>query len=768
MSSEFIYEELDLESPSFRLIRLCRGGGSPIECELLHAYVGHDEDRMEYEAVSYTWGDLATPYTIRVDGQEVHITQNLSEVLEHLRLTDEDRFLWIDALCINQEDAKERGHQVRQMASIYERARQVIFWLGTATVSTDRAFEHLKRFEKVTLNYSCNEWRPSDERWQFIWSTVDIQIHRNPGADTAMLLADFETIFNRQWFDRIWIIQEVAKARSARVVCGAKSASARIFALIPSVLSGLQTPRCQAVLDIMPGPSRKSSWWLKDRDLETLLRRFIGSKATDPRDMVYALLGISSDSEGLFPDYTKSWIQVTNSTMAFLLSLESVGISSTSLPPLPLSVYLEEFPKFCDLREEIIVDAFNNQRHSKLWSLANGIDVESYREPSKGESLSPWRWRTSQTAEGINFVERRWKTSQTAEDVAQTLRSPGDTGWELLLDTDQADIDYLNGLSRQGRIQTPLLWAADRGREDIVELFLASGMVDFGAWKAGSIGLLTTALELDYKGALRLLPKQKIINLETRNRSGQTLLHWAVAENYMPTVRTLLESGRVDINARDAWGRTPLGVAARSTNTPLIELLLVTPDVDVNTRDMLGQTPLEAAVAKENMDTVEMLLKLDQVDVNISTITGQTPLAIAVGRRCSALVRLLLESRKCDVNKQDRRGFTPLGIAVREGGTSVAQLLLDTCDVDPNLPKVDWTSLVAVDGSVQPLILAVRSGNIAMIKMLLESGKMEPDCLDMPILRSLSLVHKNGSEICALLESVVDESTTAHSDGPMQ
>jgi len=60
--------------------------------------------------------------------------------------------LWVDALCIKQEDVKERGHQGRQMASIYERARQVNFWLGTATTITDRAFNHMQQLEKATIN----------------------------------------------------------------------------------------------------------------------------------------------------------------------------------------------------------------------------------------------------------------------------------------------------------------------------------------------------------------------------------------------------------------------------------------------------------------------------------------------------------------------------------------------------------------------------------------------------------------------------------------
>ncbi|KAH6644159.1 heterokaryon incompatibility protein-domain-containing protein, partial [Boeremia exigua] len=327
MTNTFVYEELDLESRSFRLIRLCRGDEGPTECELLHAYVGDDNDGMEYEALSYTWGDLAKPCNIKVNGQVMHITKNLSEVLEHLRLEHEDRFLWIDALCINQDDYKERGHQVRQMASIYERARQVIFWLGTATVETNRAFHLMQLFGNEMLNHPCNNWQPSDERWQFLWSNVLLQVQKDTWVDEVIYRADFMTLLFRDWFERIWIIQEVVKARSARVACGTESVSARVFALFPEVLKIRPLERCQAVLDIMPGPSRKFSWWLVNQDLETLLRKFQSSKASDPRDMVYALLGICSNAHGAHapnPDYTKTLQELIHITIAFLLRLQDV------------------------------------------------------------------------------------------------------------------------------------------------------------------------------------------------------------------------------------------------------------------------------------------------------------------------------------------------------------------------------------------------------------------------------------------------------------
>jgi hypothetical protein len=101
------------------------------------------------------------------------------------------------------------------------------------------------------------------------------------------------------------VLQEVANARVAMVVCGSKSISTRTFALVPSLLELQVDHHCQAVLDIMPAPSRKESCWSQKRDLHTLLVKFRGSKGTDPRDMVYVMLGMSSDAVECYAQITQ-------------------------------------------------------------------------------------------------------------------------------------------------------------------------------------------------------------------------------------------------------------------------------------------------------------------------------------------------------------------------------------------------------------------------------------------------------------------------------
>jgi hypothetical protein len=316
----FNYEPLDLSEQSFRLLRLYGGDESHIKCEIFEAWL-HGDGTIPFEALSYAWGSLDTPHTIELNGKRLAITTNLYNALHNIRVEDEDRILWVDAICINQKDERERGHQVAQMSDIYSRAEQVIFWLGHATPEINIVMSALKRLERRCQKEPCSNWLLSDERWRKLW------LETRPNRREAWYerqRCGFEELTQRPWFKRVWILQEVASARRAVVCAGSLQVGSRIFALGPTLVDVKPDSRCQAVLDIMPGPSRQSSWWGQKRDLYTLLQRFRHSQASDPRDMIYALLGISSNEAGaynLVPDYTKTTEQVIDDTTSFLFGL---------------------------------------------------------------------------------------------------------------------------------------------------------------------------------------------------------------------------------------------------------------------------------------------------------------------------------------------------------------------------------------------------------------------------------------------------------------
>ena len=76
---------------------------------------------------------------------KLHVTPNLHSALEQLRLPDQSRVLWIDAICINQGDTSERNQQVSYMAEIYQKAAHVCIWLGPADEQSGMALDFISR-----------------------------------------------------------------------------------------------------------------------------------------------------------------------------------------------------------------------------------------------------------------------------------------------------------------------------------------------------------------------------------------------------------------------------------------------------------------------------------------------------------------------------------------------------------------------------------------------------------------------------------------------
>lgn len=120
---------------SIRLVKLLPGESeTPLRCEVFEV---DDTSKTQYEALSYAWADDAVPEDIEIRGmigegeinRTIPITKSLFEALRRLR-SDGPRTLWVDALCINQDDLEEKGRQVAHMGHIYRNASCVVVWLG--------------------------------------------------------------------------------------------------------------------------------------------------------------------------------------------------------------------------------------------------------------------------------------------------------------------------------------------------------------------------------------------------------------------------------------------------------------------------------------------------------------------------------------------------------------------------------------------------------------------------------------------------------------
>lgn len=134
-----------------------------------------------YEALSYAWGSLEKTRFIAINKCSLPITTNLYSVLQHLRDPLLKRSLWIDAICINQEDKGERRLQVQFMAMIYTMASHVTVWLGEAATNGERALQEIHR-----AAYSNEQPTEND-----------------PVVQNAVL-----ELLQQPWFKRVWVCKE--------------------------------------------------------------------------------------------------------------------------------------------------------------------------------------------------------------------------------------------------------------------------------------------------------------------------------------------------------------------------------------------------------------------------------------------------------------------------------------------------------------------------------------------------------------------------------
>ena len=103
------------------------------------------DDKPDFTALSYVWGMDQQPRTIRCDSFDVNITHNCYDALSHLRKKLGRLTIWVDAICINQQDDNEKIHQIALMQTIYGQATTVYGWLGMSNERSNRAMTYLTR-----------------------------------------------------------------------------------------------------------------------------------------------------------------------------------------------------------------------------------------------------------------------------------------------------------------------------------------------------------------------------------------------------------------------------------------------------------------------------------------------------------------------------------------------------------------------------------------------------------------------------------------------
>jgi hypothetical protein len=174
--------------------------------------VSEEQDVVQYEALSYCWGRPELSANIFCDGLTVSVPPAMLDGLRHLRSLSKARWIWCDALCINQSDKIEKAKQVQSVLLIFAKAAKVIAWLGPLDSESDRA---------IILAELSRRYSRSDQR---------------ENEDDVRAGNVFRQIVQRKWFSRNWVRQEVYAARDQELQLGDLSLPFLRFLDMPQVL----------------------------------------------------------------------------------------------------------------------------------------------------------------------------------------------------------------------------------------------------------------------------------------------------------------------------------------------------------------------------------------------------------------------------------------------------------------------------------------------------------------------------------------------------
>jgi hypothetical protein len=355
-------------------------------CGLVEHLKRFIDSQIDFDALSYTWGTTKAADTVIVNDWPLEITQNLNLALRHLRHPEQARVMWIDALCINQQDIDERNYQVPLMGSIYAGATQITVWLGPAADESDLVMEVIRSSDMQDVNPFC-------------------------------LSIDILRLMSRSWWTRVWVIQEVALAQRAVIHCGMQSIphddflvgleractwcgitklknqsevddaarklshSEDLLEFLPRALSGPVFTHIQNGMPVVEWMyySLGECWCLQSKHQSLMLnkdrsgmpfsklwrmsRHFL---ATDPRDKVYALLSmVSLSGQPIYPDYRKSVVSVLSEAFALTI-LEDLSIAYSTCPLRKEHVSIPDLPSWGpDLVSLFSLDAW---LEDGLWS----------------------------------------------------------------------------------------------------------------------------------------------------------------------------------------------------------------------------------------------------------------------------------------------------------------------------------------------------------------------------------------------------------------
>ncbi|KAJ3548806.1 hypothetical protein NM208_g819 [Fusarium decemcellulare] len=339
---------LDYDSQDIRLLKIQPGQRSDaVRLQIFTASLG---DPPEYNALSYTWSNEGSDVIVEVGNQTILVSESLHQALVHLRQPTTESVFWIDAICINQTSTQDKNHQVPLMDKIYSSAREVIVWLGNAGEDMEPAIKFLNdietnlpaKFDSKDLNQFEDYLRDQDDIF-----------------DVGLI-----ALFQKRWFNRTWILQEAAlPVKEPKFLWGPNLFSWSTFICLDSCMRTVFRNRHHGgfcgihdLHDSRQAVQRNfGAWTFKALDrlreniqtlqprrlpLDALIFMTRTASASDPRDRIYGLLGLTNESYGhqIQVDYAKPVAEVFRDAMANLL-LGQRGLASLAVKEIELHSY---------------------------------------------------------------------------------------------------------------------------------------------------------------------------------------------------------------------------------------------------------------------------------------------------------------------------------------------------------------------------------------------------------------------------------------------
>ncbi|KAI0487733.1 HET-domain-containing protein [Xylaria cf. heliscus] len=352
LAPHFEFLPIDSSRGQVRLLQIAPGrDDEPIRCSYQIASVN---ENVPYYTLSYVWGKMDRNRTIIVEGTKAELTDNLFDALTCIRHEHRPRYLWVDALCINQQDREEKTAQVNMMHRIYSNCLQCNMWLGKISdISIGATEEETLKAAKGALGA--------------------IQVLAGKGSDSHLppYLANREQkmragkalkeLMHTAWWSRIWTVQEATSPRDATILWGPLSISWNFMKLAAErLITGIYPPNDRlAIEDVFEhgnygwftapilGLIWASRWIEQPHSTLGMLWRFRYRDSTDPRDKVYVILNLVAEGTNPLPsvpssDYTINTTVLYRRVMLDLFREESglrplIGLRTErkSVPGLP-------------------------------------------------------------------------------------------------------------------------------------------------------------------------------------------------------------------------------------------------------------------------------------------------------------------------------------------------------------------------------------------------------------------------------------------------